>query len=70
MLFEFHKWQNSLSPGTIHATYIVYGRKIQVSTQEDGDVEMGSSMPEAEELSERVLTFTLTLVQEEKLKGE
>ncbi len=72
MLYEFHRAQNATKPGSIHATYLVYGTKTADSSsgvQEDGDVEMGSSMPEAESLSEEVPTMTLSLLQEKQLEG-
>ncbi|KAI6369283.1 hypothetical protein MCOR25_004464 [Pyricularia grisea] len=73
MLYEFHKSQNERKPGTIHATYIVYGVKpnddsLHGRSQPDGDIEMASSMPEVEETSEQVPVFTVTLVKEENLE--
>ena len=70
MLYDFHKYQNEQRPGSIHATYLVYGSKTADKAQGDGDVEMTSSMPEHEPLSEEVPTTTLTIVAEEQLKGE
>jgi hypothetical protein len=73
MLYEFHKSQNELKPGTIHATYLIYGVKRSAETlshtQDNGDVEMTSSMPEVEEPSEHVPVYTLTLASEEGLVG-
>ncbi|TLD24169.1 hypothetical protein PspLS_06770 [Pyricularia sp. CBS 133598] len=73
MLYEFHKSQNERKPGTIHATYLVYGVKPNEDlphgrSQPDGDIEMASSMPEVEENSEQVPVFTVTLVKEEDLE--
>lgn len=72
MLYEFHKYQNDRRPGTIHATYIIYGVKKAADERNgaDGDVEMTSSVPEAESLDEAVPIFSLSLVQEDKLKGK
>ncbi|OTB01097.1 hypothetical protein M426DRAFT_323747 [Hypoxylon sp. CI-4A] len=74
MLYEFHKWQNDKRPGSLHATYIVYGTKKVVSKtgkEQDGDVEMTDSQA-SEELhvpfSDEVPTFTLSLVKEEQLQ--
>ncbi|KAK3380124.1 DNA polymerase subunit Cdc27 [Lasiosphaeria ovina] len=74
MLYDFHKTQNEKRPGVVHATYLVYGIKAStgaVSRSQngaDGDVEMASSMPDAESLAEVVPTFTLSLIPEEQLK--
>jgi DNA polymerase delta subunit 3 len=73
MLFDFHKWQNEKQPGTIHATYLLYGVKKQEITnsqaQQDGDVEMSGSLHETESNPETVPTFVMSLVKEEDLKG-
>lgn len=74
MLYDFHTWQNGKRPGAVHATYMVYGiRKVAEAngnSQEDGDVEMTSSLPDVESLAEEVPVFTLTLVAEEQLNGK
>ncbi len=73
MLYEFHRTQNAKRPGAVHATYLVYGTK---STDDrprnsgDGDIEMSSSAPEAESLTEAVPTFALSLIPEELLHGQ
>jgi DNA polymerase delta subunit 3 len=72
MLFEFHKWQNTKRPGSVHATYLIYGVKKNASgpqSQPDGDVEMTSSLPQIEEAEETVPIFTMSLVKEEELNG-
>jgi DNA polymerase delta subunit 3 len=72
MLYEFHKWQNDKRPGTMHATYIVYGTK-SVPQQEDEDVEMTDSQVSDDVhsvYSDHVPTLTMSLVREEKLQGE
>lgn len=69
MLYDFHRWQNAMRPGTVHATYLVYGTRKAEQVQDDGDVEMSSSAPDMEPLSEEVPTATLTLVQESQLEG-
>lgn len=69
MLWDFHKWRNGQRPGTVHATYLVYGKRKQVREQ-DGDVEMTDSLPENEHsLSDEVPARILTLVKEESLQG-
>lgn len=74
MLFEFHKSQNAKKPGAIHATYLVYGTKKPGShegvSQEDGDVEMTSSMPDVDSVHEEVPVVTMSLVPEESLGGK
>lgn len=75
MLYEFHRSQNAKRPGTVHATYLVYGTKKALVVQSphqngsDGDIEMSSSAPEVESLAEVVPTSTLSLIPEEQLKG-
>jgi DNA polymerase delta subunit 3 len=75
MLYDFHKWQNGKRPGSVHATYLVYGTKKdeQASTQpqptQDDDVDMMSSIPEPEEDDDMVPVWTLSLVPEDRLKG-
>jgi DNA polymerase delta subunit 3 len=71
MLYDFHEWQNNMRPGTVHATYLLYGTRTAEKLHQDGDVEMTSSAPEhAEPLSEDVTTYTLSVVQEARLEGE
>ncbi|KAI0844395.1 DNA polymerase subunit Cdc27 [Daldinia vernicosa] len=73
MLYDFHKWQNDKRPGSLHATYLVYGtKKATVKVEEsDGDVKMTDSQ-DAEEmhvpLSDEVPTYTLSIVKEEQLQ--
>lgn len=75
MLYDFHKWQNSKRPGSVHATYLVYGTKNDVHAtsqphpSQDRDVEMTSSIPQPEEEDDVVPVHTLSLVPEDKLKG-
>lgn len=74
MLFDFHQWQNGKRPGSVHATYLVYGTKKdehaspQPQTSPDGDVEMMSSMPDPEENDDVVPVLTLSVVPEDELK--
>lgn len=71
MLYDFHKWQNDKRPGSLHATYLVYGIK-KVVNDEDGDVDMTNSQVSEDypvRFSDEVLTQTLTLVREEQLNG-
>ena len=70
MLYEYHKYQNAQKPDSIHATYLVYGVKKSEASQEDGDVDMASSMPDQDETPDVVHSNTLTLVREEDLTGE
>ncbi|KAM0418574.1 hypothetical protein ACHAPT_012473 [Fusarium lateritium] len=67
MLYDFHKYQNALRANSVHATYLVYGTRSSDNQESDGDVEMSSSMPENEPLSETVPITTLTLAREEEL---
>ncbi|KAH8879434.1 hypothetical protein GQ53DRAFT_37880 [Thozetella sp. PMI_491] len=73
MLFDFHKSQNEKKPGSVYATYLVYGSNKSSSQArprvgEDGDVEMTSSCPDADSIAETVPTYTMSLVQEDNLK--
>lgn len=73
MLYEFHTAQNEKHPGTVHATYMVYGTKKVSHTNghssNDGDVEMTSSPPVPQLLAEDIPLTTLSLVAEENLSG-
>lgn len=69
MLYEFHRSQNAMRPGIIHATYLIYGIQKVEKVEEDGDVEMTSSPPDVEPLTEEVVTHSLTLVSGDRLKG-
>ncbi|KAL2023977.1 hypothetical protein VTK56DRAFT_212 [Thermocarpiscus australiensis] len=74
MLYEFHRTQNARRPGAVHATYLVYGTKktadgpSTIRNGADGDVEMSSSLPEADPSTEVVPTLTLSLVPQERLE--
>ena len=74
MLYDFHKSQNDRKPGSIHATYLVYGTaKKATGQQHDGDVEMTDSQPSEDghgPFSDEVPTQTLSLVKEEQLQGK
>ncbi|KAI0897175.1 DNA polymerase subunit Cdc27 [Annulohypoxylon nitens] len=72
MLYEFHKWQNDKHPGTLHATYLVYGskKKPDKAEEQDGDVKMTDSQNSEEmhvPFSDEVPTYILSLVKEEQL---
>jgi DNA polymerase delta subunit 3 len=76
MLYDFHKSQNGKRPGSVHATYLVYGtRKDEHGgsqpkpSQDDNDIDMMSSMPEPEENDDPVPVLTLSLVPEDRLNG-
>lgn len=70
MLYDFHQWQNGKRPGSVHATYLVYGTKKEEKTQisQDGDIEMSSSPPEPEQ-QDVVARHALELVPESDLQG-
>ncbi|KAK1700175.1 DNA polymerase subunit Cdc27 [Colletotrichum godetiae] len=68
MLYDFHRSQNGMRPGTIHATYLIYGTQAVQKVQNDGDVEMTSSPPDVE-ASEDVVTHSMSLVPGDLLKG-
>ncbi|PSR90607.1 DNA polymerase subunit Cdc27 [Coniella lustricola] len=72
MLYEFHGIQNKKQPGSVHATYMLYGirRSVQTNghTKSDEDVEMGSSPPEHSPILEAAPVITLSLVTEESLQ--
>ncbi|KAK2034547.1 hypothetical protein LX32DRAFT_634368 [Colletotrichum zoysiae] len=68
MLYEFHRSQNGMRPGTIHATYLVYGIQKTAKVLEDDDVEMTSSPPDVEPLFDEVVTRSLALVPGDRLK--
>jgi DNA polymerase delta subunit 3 len=73
MLYEFHRTQNAKRPGAVHATYLINGTKKSSDGPRngaDGDVEMGSSPPEAGSLMEAIASSALCLVPEERLEGE
>ncbi|KAI1646588.1 DNA polymerase subunit Cdc27 [Daldinia loculata] len=73
MLYDFHKSQNDKRPGSLHATYLVYGtKKAPVKVEEsDGDVKMTDSQSSEEmhvPFSDEVPTYTLSIVKEEQLQ--
>ncbi|KAI1463030.1 DNA polymerase subunit Cdc27 [Daldinia caldariorum] len=73
MLYEFHKSQNDKRPGSLHATYLVYGtKKATVKVEESGgDVKMTDSQTSEEmhePFSDEVPTYTLSIVKEEQLQ--
>lgn len=73
MLYDYHSWQNGKKPGTVHATYMIYGIKKSAQanghSQRDEDVEMASSPPEPAPQAEEVPLKTLSLVAEDNLGG-
>lgn len=75
MLYDFHKSQNEKRPGTLYATYLVYGTRKKVvkavkAEEQDGDVEMTDSHPETHlPFSDEVPTYTLSLISEAQLEG-
>ncbi|KAI6084874.1 DNA polymerase subunit Cdc27 [Hypoxylon rubiginosum] len=74
MLYDFHKSQNEKRPGTLYATYLVYGTRKKVvkavkAEEQDGDVEMTDSHPETHlPFSDEVPTYTLSLISEAQLE--
>ncbi len=44
-------------------------KAVEARNGADGDVEMTSSMPDVDSLADDVAAFTLSLVQEDRLKG-
>jgi len=82
MLYEFHQTQNAKRPNSVHATYLLTGRKRPQITpngmhRKDGeDISMKSSpLPSSLPVSEsgheveQIPTTTVTLVKEENLEG-
>ncbi|KAK0745033.1 DNA polymerase subunit Cdc27 [Apiosordaria backusii] len=64
MLYEFHRSQNAKRPGSVHATYLIYGVKHNSNSQNGADEEM----PDAGSVTDVVPVFDLCLVTEEKLR--
>lgn len=72
MLFDFHKTQNARKPNSVHATYLVAGTRVPeplVPRQDDGDVDMNSSLPEVDSIPEQLPVLTVSLVREDLLNG-
>ena len=82
MLYEFHRTQNAKRPNSVHATYLVIGRKRRQTTHNgvhikmDEDTPMESSpmpsslpVPESEQEVEQTPTTSVTLVKEENFEG-
>lgn len=83
MLYEFHRTQNAKRPSSVHATYLVIGRKrrqtthngVHIKNEEDMPMESSpipSSLPvsESEQEVEQIPTTSVTLVKEENLEGK
>lgn len=82
MLYDFHQKQNAKKPGSVHATYLLTGKKRPKSSQytngaspQDGansfmqSAPFTSSIPEPEEATEEVIPVTsIILVKEEDLE--
>ncbi|KAK4651693.1 hypothetical protein QC762_601245 [Podospora pseudocomata] len=64
MLYEFHRTQNAKRPGSVHATYLIYGVKYNTNSQNGGD----EDMPDADSVTDVVPVYHLHLVTEEKLR--
>ena len=82
MLYEFHRAQNEKKPNSVHATYLVTGRKRPSNTRngvhtkdgEDTSMESSSipsSLPvsESEQEVKQIPTTFVTLVREENFEG-
>lgn len=82
MLYEFHTHENKKKPGSVHATYLLYGTQTAKSSptngasQQDGeDISMtsspfmSSSMPQDEDMLEEPPVKVMTVVREENLEG-
>ena len=82
MLYEFHAHENKKRPGSVHATYLIYGTQNAktyyaiAEPQQDGeDVSMtsspfmSSSMPQEEDTVEAP-PKVMTVVREENLECE
>ena len=81
MLYEFHHTQNAKKPRSIHATYLVTGKKrapehTNGSKGKDGedavmqDSPFPSSLPDTQESTEKpVPTTSIVLVREEELES-
>lgn len=82
MLYDFYSTQNAKKPNSIHATYLVAGRKRKpehtngAKTSRGNDVDMRSSPfmssmpePEEEETEEEVKETTILLIREEELQS-
>lgn len=77
-MFDFHAAQNAKKPGTLHATYLLYGTKPQADApsrsqnggggEGEGDVDMEDGLPDYLQ-SEQVPTTVMTLVAEENLES-
>lgn len=71
LLYDFHKSQNAKEPGTVHATYLVYGTRKSPDAHDDDDVEMTDSVSDHDvSIFQAVPTQTLALIREEALQGK
>lgn len=75
-LFEFHKSQNAKKPGSVHATYLLYGTKPaeklshrQHADDAESDVDMDDHYSEDETYSDPFPTVSMTVVTEGALEG-
>lgn len=81
MLYDFHHTQNTRKPGSVHATYLLYGTMTakpaaSEDSQKDGEDAymqsspfMSSSMPQEESVHEASPVKLVTLAKEEDLEG-
>lgn len=77
MLYEFHRAQNEKQPGSVHATYLISGRRpanqpvaIEMAPSNGEDVAMtDSSFAQPEEEPTQQSETVIQLVPEEKLEG-
>lgn len=70
MLYDFHKTQSTKEPGSVYATYLLYGIKKSIHHQNGNamDIDLPSSLPDADPVDDDdVPSYTLALVQEDRL---
>ncbi|CCC08290.1 hypothetical protein SMACR_01838 [Sordaria macrospora] len=70
MLHDFHKTQSTKKPGSVYATYLLYGIKKSIHHQNGNamDIDLPSSLPDADPVDDDdVPSYTLALVQEDRL---
>ncbi|KAK1775060.1 DNA polymerase subunit Cdc27 [Copromyces sp. CBS 386.78] len=70
MLYDFHKTQSTKKPGSVYATYLLYGIKKSIHHQNGNamDIDLPSSLPDADPVDDdEVPSYTLALIQEDRL---
>lgn len=81
MLYDFHRTENARKPGSVHATYLLYGLAIPKPEQSDESQQdredrsmasspfMSSSAPQEDSQQETTPRKVMTLAREEHLEG-